>query len=304
MTRDDAPRDDAARSGPAAPDGPPTAATARALEKQERLARVYDAEVAPVYATRFAALLAGALGAARPAARVAEIGCATGELTLELLRRFDAASRIVAVDEAPFVAQARSKIEAVGAAARVTFETGPAAPLALASASADVVVSNLAAAAFADPARAVRELARVLVSGGELVLTTPLRGSWAEFLDIYRDVLLENGTAESTAALDQHVASMPDAPTAAAWLEAAGLVDVEVTTERWEILFKSAREFFFAPLVELGPLSRWKRIAGRGEDMQDVFFFTKEAIDTYFHGGAFPITIVGSALKARKPAAR
>ena len=35
--------------------------------------------------------------------------------------------------------------------------------------------------------------------------------------------------------------------------------------------------------------------------MQDVFFFTKEAIDTYFQGGAFPVTIVGAVLRAQKP---
>jgi hypothetical protein len=132
-------------------------------------------------------------------------------------------------------------------------------------------------------------------------VTTTLRGSWAEFLDIYRDVLLENGTPDSVAALDRHVAAMPDGAAALAWLEEAGLRDVELSLRRWEILFKSAREFFFAPLVELGPLSRWKRIAGRGEDMQDVFFFTKEAIDTYFRGRAFPITIVGAVVRGLKP---
>jgi len=282
----------------------PPSATARALEKQERLARVYDAEIAPVYASRFADLLAGALGPPRPGARVVEAGCATGALTLELVRRFDAASRFVAVDEAPFVTRARARLEAERAADRVRFEVGPASPLALPDAAGDVVVSNLEAAAAADPAGAVRELARVAAPGAVVALTVPLRGSWAEFLDIYREVLLDNGTPASVEALDREVAATPDAATAAAWLEGAGLVDVELTVERWEILFRSAREFFFAPLVELGPLSRWKRIAGRGEDMQDVFFFTKEAIDTYFRGGAFPVTIVGAALRATKPAPR
>jgi len=286
---------------PDGPPPPPAAATARALEKQERLARVYDAEVWPVFAQKFGAMLIGALDV-RPGARVVEVGCATGGLTLELSRRFDAASRIVAVDEAPFVPHARHKLEGEAGARRVTFEIGPAAPLALPDASADIVVANLAAGAFADPARAVRELARVLAPGGQAVITVPLRGSWTEFLDIYRDVLLDNGTPESAAALDQYVASLPDGAMATSWLTSAGLVDVELTVERWEILFKSAREFFFAPLVELGPLSRWKRIAGRGEDMQDVFFFTKEAIDTYFKGTAFPVTIVGAALRGRKPA--
>ncbi|HVU52883.1 MAG TPA: methyltransferase domain-containing protein [Polyangia bacterium] len=276
-----------------------SAAAARALEKQERLARVYDAEVEPVFGQRFAELVLGAVEA-RPAARVVEVGCATGALTAELARRFDARSRVSAIDDAPFVAQARAR---VGGDPRVTFTVGPRSPLAAPDASADVAVSNLAAAEGAEPSEAVRELARVLAPGGQAIVTTALRGSWAEFLDIYRDVLLENGTPEGVAALDRHVAAMPDGAAALAWLEGAGLTDVELTVRRWEILFKSAREFFFAPLVELGPLSRWKRIAGRGEDMQDVFFFTKEAIDTYFRGRAFPITIVGAVVRGRKPRA-
>ncbi|HSZ83940.1 MAG TPA: methyltransferase domain-containing protein [Polyangia bacterium] len=286
---------------PDGPPRPPAAATARALEKQARRARVYDAEVWPIFAQKFGALLLGALDA-RPGARVVEVGCATGGVTLELARRFDAAARIIAVDDAPFVTHARAKLEPAARAGRVTFEIGPATPLGLPDASADVVVSNLEAAACPEPARAVHEIARVLAPGGQAVITVPLRGSWAEFLDIYRDVLLENGTPEGVSALDHYVASMPDGAAAAAWLEAAGLADVEVTVARWEILFKSAREFFFAPLVELGPLSHWKRIGGRGEDMQDVFFFTKEAIDTYFKGTAFPVTIVGAAVRGRKPA--
>jgi ubiquinone/menaquinone biosynthesis C-methylase UbiE len=277
------------------------AALARAAEKQERLARVWDAEIAAVYADKFAALLLDAVDA-RPGARVVEVGCATGAVTVVLARRFDAASRVTALDEAPFLAHARARVEkAPEARGRVTFQTGPAAPLPLPDASADIVVSNLAAGGFADPARAVRELARVAAPGAQVVLTVPLRGTWAEYLDIYRDVLLENGTPESVAALEQYIASLPDGAAAAAWLTAAGLGQVEIAVERWEILFRSAREFFFAPLIELGPLSRWKRIAGRGEDMQDVFFFTKEAIDTYFKGTAFPVTIVGAAIKGWKP---
>jgi ubiquinone/menaquinone biosynthesis C-methylase UbiE len=273
--------------------------SARALEKQERLARVYDAEVGPVFGQRFADMILGALDAS-PAARVVEVGCATGALTSELAHRLDARARLTAIDEAPFVALARARL-AGEPSGRVSFLVGPAAPLELPDASADLALSNLAAADCADPTRAVAELARVLAPGGQAILTAPLRGSWAEFLDIYRDVLLENGKPDNVAALDHYVASMPDGATVASWLEAAGLVDVDVTTARWEILFKSAREFFFAPLVELGPLSRWKRIAGRGEGMQDLFFFTKEAIDTYFHGRVLPITIVGAVARGRKP---
>jgi SAM-dependent methyltransferase len=283
-----------------------------AADKQERLAKVYDAEVLPVYAARFAEMLLRALPAATPAARVVEIGCATGHLTLELARRFDDASRITAYDEAPpFLEKARAKIAAAaaagagaaaggGAGGRVTLELSPPAPLPLGDGSADLVVSNLAVFEAVDPRAAVVEAARVLAPGGQALMTGALRGTWIEFLDIYRDVLQDNGKHDSLAALDRYVAALPDGDTAARWFEEAGLVAVEIAVDRWEILFRSAREFFFAPLIELGPLSRWKQLAGRGEEMQDVFFFTKEAIDAYFKGTAFPITVVGATVKGRK----
>jgi hypothetical protein len=35
--------------------------------------------------------------------------------------------------------------------------------------------------------------------------------------------------------------------------------------------------------------------------MQDVFFFTKEAIDAYFKGRVFAVSVVGAAVSGRKP---
>ena len=44
---------------------------------------------------------------------------------------------------------------------------------------------------------------------------------------------------------------------------------------RWQLLFASSREFFYAPMIEEGPLPRWKAIAGRGEKMFSVFLTLK-----------------------------
>jgi hypothetical protein len=148
----------------------------------------------------------------------------------------------------------------------------------------------------------------MLKPGGELLLTVPLRGTWGELLDIYREILrdlLRDGRrSEALAALDAYVAAFPEGDTCARWLEDAGLCNVEIAVDRWEVLFQSAREFFFAPLILLGPLSRWKQIAGRGDEMQDIFFFVKQAIDTYFEGRVFSVTIAGGCVKGwRKIAA-
>ena len=264
-------------------------------EKQARLAKLYDDEIAPAYAAPFATLL---LRHVRPTsgARIVEIGCATGQLTRELARRFDGDTTIAAFDEAEaFIIEAGAKLDgAQDLRAPITFRLGQPHALPGEDESADLTVSNLAVAAAPDPGAAAEEIARLLAPGGTAVITAPLRGTWAEFLDLFRDVLLESGKPERLAALDRHVASLPDAARVASWLERAGLANVDVEIERWEILFKSSREFLFAPLVDLGPLSHWKRVAGGGDDMQDAFFFTKEAIDTYFKGRPFAITVVGA----------
>jgi SAM-dependent methyltransferase len=272
-------------------------------EKEVRLARLYDTEILPAYAARFAALLARAIEA-RPAARVVEIGCATGAFTLELARRFDLDSHVTAFDASPaFVAEARARVEAESAPhAQVALAANPDVPalIPLPDRSAHLVVSNLTVATADDPRAVMNEAARLLAPGGQLALSAPLRGTWSEFLDLFRDVLRENGKVESLGAVDRYIAALPDAESLARWLAEAGLKQIEVTTARWEILFRSAREFFFAPLIELGPLADWKRLSGRGDQMQDVFFFTKEAIDTYFKDRVFAVTIVGAAVSGRK----
>jgi len=275
--------------------------SARTGEKLTRLAKVYDGEIVPAYAARFGALLMRHVPL-RAKARVVEVGCATGHVTRELATRLASGSHLTALDAGEaFVNEARLRIEAEAAAhAPVTFQVGDPAALPVDDEAADVVVSNLAVAAAPDPGGAAEELARVLVPGGTALITTPLRGSWAEFLDLFRDVLRESGRKQNLAAIDRYVAALPDGDAAIRWLEQAGLGNVALEVERWEILFKTAREFFFSPLVELGPLSGWKRLAGTGEDMQDAFFFTKEAIDHYFKGRPFAVTVVGAVVWGQK----
>ena len=275
--------------------------SAASADKQARLAKLYDDEIAPAYAARFTTLLLRHL---RPTsgARVVEVGCATGQLTRELSRRFDDKSHINAFDDAEaFVGEARLKMEgADDLRAPITLRLAAPGALPADDASATLAVSNLAAAAAPNPGGAVEEMARVLAPGGTALLTAPLRGTWVEFLDLFRDVLRESGKGDRLAAVDRYIADLPDADRVSGWLQQAGLVDVGVEVERWEMLFKTSREFLFAPLIELGPLSQWKRLAGGGDDMQDAFFFTKEAIDAYFKGRPFAVSIVGAVAHGRK----
>jgi SAM-dependent methyltransferase len=302
-----------------------------ATPRQERAAAVFDRDVWPLLPEPSARLILDGLTEAfdrravmaearvgtgpGPAARTAgtqalELGCATGTLTLEVARRLGRGARVIALDESPALialALGRQAREGLGPGpelARVAFEVVGAhgAPWPVEPASCDLVYSNLGLAGSARPEAALAELAACLGPGGTLVATLPVQGCWREFLDLYGDVLAEQGRREALAALRRHLDQFPRPAELATWVERAGLVAVTVRTARWELLFKSAREFFFAPVVELGPLPAWKQIAGgRGDDMQDVFFFVKEAIDTYFGPRPFVVTMEVACVKGRKP---
>ena len=73
-----------------------------------------------------------------------------------------------------------------------------------------------------------------------------------------------------------------------------------VEIEEFTLLFKSSREFFFAPVIEYGPLADWKDIAGGGQEMQDIFWYIKEAIDAYYDGRPFQVTVKAGCLIGRK----
>ncbi|HXU02832.1 MAG TPA: class I SAM-dependent methyltransferase, partial [Polyangia bacterium] len=199
---------------------------AAAAEKQARLAKLYDDEISPAYAGRFATLL---LRHVRPTsgARVVEIGCATGQVTRELSRRFDDKSHVTAFDDAePFVAEARAKIEATDdLRAPITLRVAEPGALPADDGSVNLAVSNLAAAAAADPSAVVGEIARALAPGGIALVTAPLRGTWTEFLDLFREVLRENGKHNRLTAVDRYVTELPDAEQVTGWLRGAGLTN-------------------------------------------------------------------------------
>jgi hypothetical protein len=168
----------------------------------------------------------------------------------------------------------------------------------------DLTVSNAGLQEFEDPEVAIRDFARVTKPNGRVAVTLPLAGTWGEFFDIFREVLIKQDRQDAIDRLDAYLVRYPPLEQAQAWFEDAGLVDVKTEYETFTLLFRSAREFFFAPLVEYGPLSDWKTIAGKGEAMQKAFWECKAAIDAYFPAGAtgasFAVTVVTGYVSGRK----
>ncbi len=270
--------------------------------KVEKLARIYDDEIAPVWATRFGKMLLRNLSVPERG-QVLDISCGTGYPTVEILRRMSEGSRIIAIDASSAMLDvARRKIADLGPLGKkgVFFRTeSPVPKLSFADDVYDLVVCNLGLAEMPNIDSALRDFARVTKLGGEVRCTLPLAGTFQEFHDLYREVLIKHDKHEALDRLDRHIAKYPAIEDVEHAMKVANL-DGEIHAEEFTLLFKSSREFFFAPVIEYGPLSEWKDIAGNGQEMQDVFWYIKEAIDAYFDGRPFTVTVKAGCLIGKK----
>jgi ubiquinone/menaquinone biosynthesis C-methylase UbiE len=266
----------------------------------DKLAKIYDADILPLWSQRFGKMLLRDL-VLPPKAMVLDVACGTGYPSLEILRKMDDQGRIIAIDaSSPMLDAARIKAGSLSGK-RIFFRSESAVPrLSFADDVYDLVVCNAGLQEFEDPESAIREFVRVCKPGGRVIVTLPLAGTWQEFFDLFREVLVKQDRQEAIDRLDAYLTRFPPVDQLSGWLEDAGLVDTHVDSEVFTLLFKSSREFFFAPLIEYGPLSEWKRIAGKGQEMQAVFWECKNAIDAYFTGSSFAVSVFAGCARGRK----
>ncbi len=272
--------------------------------REERIARVLDREVAPLWHDRFGRLTFRHLPK-DGGPLVLDVCCAGGRTTAELLGRLPAAARVVAIDPDP-VLRDLAKNRLAEWKDRVYVKAGGLDDVAeMAPASYDLVVANLVLADATSLSEAVRELVRVTKAGGQILATIPLDGSWVEPEDLWREVLRD---AELPAAVRRfrRVARLrPTGHELARALAEAGVGPHHfvIEQERFELLFSSGRDFLFSPVIEHGPLRVWKAIVGNHEKPQELFWRLKEAVDAYYAGHVFAVTVCAGLVSIRVPAA-
>src|SRR4029079_16665570 len=128
------------------------------------------------------------------------------------------------------------------------FRTESAVPkLSFADDVYDLVVCNLGLGEMPSIETALRDFARVTKLRGEVRCTLPLAGTFQEFHDLYREVLIKHDKHEALERLDNHIARYPAIDHVERSMRAANL-DANIEVEEFTLLFKSSREFFFAPV--------------------------------------------------------
>ncbi|KIG11823.1 General secretory system II protein E domain protein [Enhygromyxa salina] len=272
--------------------------------REQKLARVIDREVAPIWHDRFARLLMRELPSA-PETFALDIHSGAGHTTAELLQRLDESSRIVALGRDPWLMQVSKTRVRPEWKRRVYFKSGDIDDVTdMNDDTYDLAIANLVLGEqVVEWLPALAELIRVTKPGGQVLATLPLSGTWREVEDMFEEVLRDEDMRREVATLQMLRRRRPTPSQLVAGLQSIGLTeqDFVVEHEHFELLFRSGREFLFAPVIEHGPLRLWKAIIGRAEKPQALFWRFKEAIDTYYAGHVLAVNVVAGLVRVRVP---
>jgi SAM-dependent methyltransferase len=161
----------------------------------------------------------------KPRSQVLQIRCGLGESTANLLHRLDQASRIIDLETAQgLLDRARANVAAEQVGRRIFFRLQSLdAHLPFGDDTFDLVLANVGLVDLARPDEFLADLVRVARPGAEVRVASPLRGTWGEFLDVFRDVLVRLGRDDALASLRGYAASFPEAGGVVHQMEHAGL---------------------------------------------------------------------------------
>lgn len=268
-----------------------------------RIARVIDREIVPVWNNRFARLILRHLPR-EPGMFALNIHCGSGYLAHEFLKRTDENSRILAIDPNEHLLEfARTRVLPEWQK-RIYYTQGSLDDItAMDKGSYDVVLANLVLHEVRDLKGSLAEIKRITRSGGHILATLPLAGSWQEAEDIFAEILKDEGLKSASRRLE-HVRKLRPSPNRIAQILEELTIssqDFVIEHETFELLFPSGNEFLFSAVVEHGPLRIWKAVIGEDAPPQKIFWRLKEAIDTYYANYVFANTIVAGLIHVRLP---
>lgn len=154
-------------------------------EAYNRSAPAYDQTAGGIYLRALWSMLPYVNIAPFPA--ILDVGCGTGINLLEAARVLGPSRKLVGVDISPgMIKVARQKARTAGVVA--AFMVGDAEALELPDGSFDLVICNSAFHWFPDRGRAIKEFARVLRPGGQLLLTTLAAPGYEEWIGVINGV--------------------------------------------------------------------------------------------------------------------
>ena len=148
--------------------------------------------------------------------------------------------------------------------------------------------------------RVLSEMERLLCSGGQCIIALPLRGSFQEIADLFREYALKHDDSEFSKAVEAALLARPSIESLSEELEQVGLGDVDVEIRHTSLTFDSGRAFVEDPVSRLLILPEVKAWIGV-EDVAKPLSYVRDAIDKYWSEGKLELSLNVGCASARKP---
>lgn len=231
-------------------------------------------------------------------ARIVHLGCRTGYPDLKLCERIDGVE-IIGVDSSLAALElARNKAAVLGDVA-VEYRLAEELPLELEEGQYTHVFAThpiIGADARID---LFAEMSRLLCEGGQALIAMPLRGSFQEIADLFREYALKQDDTDFSKALESALAVRPSIETLSEELEAVGLDDVDVEIRQTQLSFDSGRAFVEDPVSRLLILPEVRTWIER-KDLKEPLDYVRDAIDKYWSEGKLELTLNVGCASARR----
>jgi SAM-dependent methyltransferase len=257
---------------------------------------VFETFVVPRYLERFGELVLSML-LPTEGARVAHIGCRTGYPDSAICQRVSLAT-VYGVDQSS-AALELARYKATAASVPAQYILAETLPSALPAAAFSHVISLCPILAAEERGVLFREMARLLYTGGQVLVALPLRGSFQEIGDLFREYALKHDDGDLGRAIDEAMASRPTIETLSEELEAFGLGDVDVEVRQETLHFDNGRSLIEDPISRMLIIPEIRRSLG-GRELEAPIAYLREAADRYWSEAQFELSVNVGCASARR----
>ncbi len=262
-------------------------------------AAVFEESVVPRYLSFFGGLIAEML-IQSPSAQLAHIACRTGYPDPVVAEKMPK-SAICGVDPSAAAIDAARAKATLFSEVTTSYMVDEGVPTQLAEAAFSHVYSVHPICDAEGRSALLREMRRLLVPGGQALLSLPLRGSFPEINDMVREFALRQDLTELGKAVDAAAASRPTIETVSEEFENAGLTDVDVDVQLIAVSFNNGREFLDDPIARLLVFPEMRLLLSLEKAAADACFkYVGDAISKYWSEGVFELTVNVGCASARK----
>ncbi len=231
-------------------------------------------------------------------AKVVHLGCRSGYPDAELLQRIPNC-QVVGVDSSPAAIELARNKAASYARRGLTYELAERYPTKLRDASFSHALTLHPIGNVYERAALFKEMKRLTYSEGQVLVSMPLRGSFQELGDLFREYALKYDEGEFGQAVEVAMSMRPSIETLSEELESAGLTDVDVELVTTELTFAGGRAFIEDPTTRLLIIPELETSLGTF-DLGSPLTYVCDAIDEYWAETDFSLTVKVGCASARR----